>query len=414
MGVRTDCIYTMFRRHQRTAVQPVEGTQPVKPRAVAIRLALVILTALPICAGPAEAAGRISRLRPHVRHARSTAPDSGKTANEVALEKTELAARDTVAEATENDESCVTTKESIGEFGCCPDVKPWQREQDSIYIVSTRCLGCACGKVVPQLPVQRYDGTGQWQPSSVDDLAQDCEDSVVSIHVHGNRIDNPEAVARGWAVYHEWVRRDPHATRLVFVIWSWPSSQIKGPLKDVRTKAARTETEGFFLAHLISAIPAETRVSLSGHSYGARIICGAAHLLAGGYLWGYRLDEHLVQEQRELRAVLTAAAMHNYWLSPGYHHGQALTQIGRMLVLYNSSDPALRLYRHIERGSRPAALGYRGAVFCSDPEGLSDRVDQINVAGYIGQEHSFLSYLCCPALSDLAAPYALFLPTTGP
>ncbi len=411
MGVRIDCIFTMLRRHQRTAVQPVEGTQPVKPRAVAICLALVILTALPICAGTAEAARRISRLRPHVRHARSTAPAPDKTTNSAALEKTELATLDTVAEATKNDESCVITKKGIGEFGCCPDFKPWQRKQDSVYIVSTRCLGCPCGKVVPQLPVQRYDGTGHWQPSSVDDLAEDCEDSVVSIHVHGNRIDNPVAVARGWAVYHEWVRRDPHATRLVFVIWSWPSSQIKGPLKDVRTKAARTEIESFFLAHLISAIPTETRVSLSGHSYGARIICGAAHLLGGGRLWGYCLNGPSLQGQRELRVVLTAAAMHNYWLSPGHHHGQALTQIGRMLVLYNPSDPALRFYRHIERGSRPAALGYRGAVFCSDAEGLSDRVCQINVAGYIGREHSFLSYLCCPALSDLAAPYALFLPT---
>lgn len=411
MGVRTDGVSIMLRCHQRRVVQPCEGHQPAGRSLVAIRTALMILTTLSIVAPTTTAAGRISPLRPRLKQANFSAPDSDNATNDVALTENVDVKVDAVVDGKTKDDSPFVAEPTADKGTCCPDFSPWHRSDDSIYLVNTRCLACPCGKVVPLLPVQRYDDdTGTWQSSSVEELRDDCDDGGnMSIHVHGNRIDGPEAIARGWAVYHEWVSRDPGAEPLVFVIWSWPSSQIKGQLKDVRTKAARTEAESFFLAHLLAEMPAATRVSLSGHSFGARIICGAAHLLTGDSLWGYRLDRP-VQEPRRLRAILTAAAMHNYWLSEGCHHGEALTQFERILVLYNSSDPALRFYRHIEKRSRPAALGYTGAVFCGDSRGLADRVDQMNVACYIGREHSFVSYLCCPALTDMAAPYALFLP----
>jgi hypothetical protein len=221
------------------------------------------------------------------------------------------------------------------------------------------------------------------------------------------------AINRGWAVYHEWVRREVNDVPLTFVIWSWPSSQIRGPLRDVRVKAARTDVECVYLAHLLSAMPPDARISLTGHSYGARIICGAAHLLAGCRLGCFRLDGEIAGPPRNMRAVLTAAAMHNYWLSPGCYHGCALTQMERVLNLYNTRDPALRFYRFIERGSRPAALGYTGAIICGGGDGLADRVDEANVVCLVGKEHNFLRYLCCPAITNLAAAYVLFQPLDG-
>jgi hypothetical protein len=281
-----------------------------------------------------------------------------------------------------------------------------------MYLVDTRCLGCpCCNDDVLDLPIYRYEpGADAWQPASLDQLIHDAEDSVTSIHIHGNRIDQSVAIERGWAVYHEWVQRDGNATRLTFIVWSWPSSKIRGQLKDVRAKAERTKFECVYVARLLAALPAGARISMTGHSYGARIICGAAHLIAGCDLSGYRLEDATAGPPRNIRAVLSAAAMHNYWLSPGCYMGCALTQMDRVLNLYNSSDPALRFYRFIERGSKPAALGYTGSVFCDDADGLANRIDEVNVVGVVGNEHSFLQYLCSPEVADLSAPYVLFWP----
>jgi hypothetical protein len=284
-----------------------------------------------------------------------------------------------------------------------------------MYLVQTRCLGCPAKGEFPDLPINRFEPElGEWRPSSWQELVEDAPQAVVTIHVHGNRIDSPEAIARGWAVYHEWALRAHPETRLVFVTWSWPSSRIRGQMRDVRVKAARTPRQSFYLASLLSVFPPESPVSLTGHSFGSRIICGAAHLTAGGSLNGYRLPADRVRPTRNLRAVVMAAAMHNYWLSPGHRHGLALTQMDRMLVLYNSLDPVLRRYRYIERGARPQALGYTGAIFCDDAGELPGYVDQTNVACYLGKEHSFMSYLCAPAVADMAAPYVLFEPLNAP
>jgi hypothetical protein len=298
------------------------------------------------------------------------------------------------------------------EAGYYLDFQPWLRHQDSLYLVDTRCLGCPCSTTdVRDLPIYRYDTAAHvWRPASVAQLAHDAEGSVTSIHIHGNRIDEPVAIERGWAVYHAWVRHDANATPLTFVIWSWPSSRIRGQLRDVRVKAERTDIECVYVARLVSALPADARISMTGHSYGARIISGAAHLIAGCDLGGCCVAGETAGPPRNIRAVFTAAAMHDYWLSPGCFHGCALTQMDRVLNLYNSRDRALRFYRHIERGAHPAALGYSGAVFCGDDGGLSNRVDQVNVVRLVGNKHGFLYYLRCPEITDLAADYVLFQP----
>lgn len=331
----------------------------------------------------------------------------------VAVAKTQPTAVDKVASA---EEKAGVADANEGVAACasdnCPDYRPWLRDQDSMYLVDTRCLGCpCCNKDVLDLPIYRYESESQaWEPASLDQLADDAADSVTSIHIHGNRIDEPVAIERGWAVYHEWVRRDGNATRLTFVVWSWPSSQIRGQLKDVRAKAERAKYECVYVARLLAALPADARISMTGHSYGARIICGASHLLAGCDLSGYRLEGGTAGPPRNIRAVLSAAAMHNYWLSPECYLGCALTQMDRVLNLYNSRDPVLRFYRFIERGSKPAALGYTGSVFCSNGDGLANRIDDVNVVGLVGKEHSYLYYLCSPEIADLAAPYVLFGP----
>jgi hypothetical protein len=377
----------------------------VSRRAVVIGLVIAALSAVWLGSLSGEAAGR--GLRRPFGSRTSASHGQGHAGGELreTREPVEAASHDEKTLAVE------TKIETGGEPDCCgddfwPDDEPWLRGDDGVYLVDTRCLGCPSGKRVPELPIYRYDvESAAWQSSSAGDLADDCLGAVASIHIHGNRIDRYRSVSRGWSIYHEFLRRDRSDTRLVFIIWSWPSDKIRGPMRDVRTKAARTTAESYFLAHLISALPPDTPVSLTGHSFGARIICGGAHLLAGGHLGRYALGPDGVALPRELSVVLSAAAMHDYWLSPGCYHGRALWEIDRLLVLYNTCDPVLKYYRHIERGARPRALGYSGAAICGD---TTAQVDQLNVACQIGKEHSFFAYLSNPTVMDLVAPYALF------
>ena len=107
------------------------------------------------------------------------------------------------------------------------------------------------------------------------------------IFVHGNQITPCDAKCEGLAVYRRLMRHGSDAPPIRFVIFSWPSAKVSGGLlNDVRVKAMRTGPAGCQLAWLIDQMPAETPLSLVGFSFGARIITGGLHVLAGGSLGG--------------------------------------------------------------------------------------------------------------------------------
>jgi hypothetical protein len=179
-----------------------------------------------------------------------------------------------------------------------------------------------------------------------------------------------------------------------FVIWSWPSSQIKGQLKDVRAKAWRTDVEGYYLARFLAPIQPDVQVGLIGYSYGARIITGGLHLLGGGSLAGRAVA---AAERPQLRAALWAAALHNHWLVPGHYHGQALTAVDHCLITYNCGDPVLSRYRLLEKCGDPVALGYSGMYGGNLlPADVGRRVEQMDVTCIVGGTHAMQPYLYSP------------------
>jgi hypothetical protein len=157
--------------------------------------------------------------------------------------------------------------------------------------------------------------------------------------------------------------------------------------------------DGVYLGWCLWGLNRETPVSLVGYSYGARVITGALHMLGGGALAGQRLPSH-EPPRRPYQVVLMAAALHNYWLSPGSLHGRAADPTGRLLVLYNSCDPVLKRYRVVDKRTRPQALGYTGlcnaAAFRSDGR----QVEQRNVCCIVGKSHGLERYLCSPQLME--------------
>lgn len=302
------------------------------------------------------------------------------------------------------------------------------REGDSLWLVRTRDIFTCDSHAVPATSlVVRQLRDNNWQDADLDGLRTSAEQKLTVVYVHGNRADEGAAIARGSVIYHLLTER-PGAPALNVVIWSWPSDKIRGPMRDFRTKAARTDDEAWYLARMLEHLGPRSQVNLAGYSYGARIITGATNLTGGGELYGRRLSDGNVAGSApsataappsattpgsspsstsspdstplpKHRVVLYAAALHNDWLIEGHFHGESLDTVERMVVLFNPCDPALKRYDRVFPEGCPLALGAYGVA----DSALGDagaRVEQWNVSSIIGRTHDEWAYLSAPWVGE--------------
>jgi hypothetical protein len=273
------------------------------------------------------------------------------------------------------------------------------RLQDEIAVVNTRML---CGSCDPEslrtgLSFENYAVTGQagarrWQTSGLDSFLAFDPSVRTIIFIHGNRITPSDAKNEGLAVYRKLANyAGSGGERIRFVIVSWPSGRVGGPLNDVRLKAQRTGPAGCQLAWLLDQMPAETPISLVGFSYGARIITGGLHILAGGNLGGCSLAEPVHPNRPPVKAVLIGAALHANWLGDGQNHGQAMTQVDEMFLVNSCQDMAMRYYRFSTKRGNPQALGLCGPTRIS-PENRA-KIHERDVSRATGKEHNLFRYL---------------------
>jgi hypothetical protein len=88
-------------------------------------------------------------------------------------------------------------------------------------------------------------------------------------------------------------------------------------------------------------------------------------------------------------------------------NGRAFAATDRMLVYYNTRDPALRLYRTKMKESNAHALGFRG-VCPNCLGGNASRVEQHNVVRLIGAHHEWSRYVESPQIICRTSTYALW------
>jgi hypothetical protein len=251
------------------------------------------------------------------------------------------------------------------------------------------------------------DSVGWHAANLADFLNSGPAGGITLVYVHGNRFDPQKALHNGCLARQAMHARSTRDVPVRFVIWSWPSEQVPGVLRDVRLKAWRAHVEAFYLASFLSRLRSDTRVSLIGSSYGARVITGALHLRSGGVLEGRHLAKRAVASSA--RVVLMAAALDNDWLSAGGYHCGALSQINALLLYYNSNDPVLRKYRLLDRNDRSHALGFTGLT--TPPPGLAmSRIRQADVSGFVGRSHREADYLSVPELMLAARGFLLWAP----
>jgi hypothetical protein len=191
-------------------------------------------------------------------------------------------------------------------------------------------------------------------------------------------------------VYRSLVRRAPDDRPVRFIIFSWPASEVKGFLRDFRVKAVRTRPVGWQLAWVLNQMPEDTQISLLGYSYGARIVGGATHLLAGGELSGLGLDGP-IGRHAPMRVAFVAAATHAQWFGPNGYHSMAMQQIEHLILLNNHLDPAMQFYRFIEKNSNPQAMGLCGPT-CLGSESRH-RVECYDCSNCVGRSHDLFKYL---------------------
>lgn len=270
--------------------------------------------------------------------------------------------------------------------------EPRLREGDEFWQISSRGLGCGVGAdELAGLVVHQYDvAKSAWNERDWDAFHAREANRRTVFYVHGNRVHANLAVSNGWQLYD--ALRASAEQPLRMVVWSWPSEQIRGPLRDVRAKADRAMDDTYRFGAVLARLPADTPVSIVGYSYGARVVTGGLHLAAGGQLDGRSLRDLPPRDPpMQARIILLGAAEHHHWLQPSSAHGRALSQVEHLLNVYNSCDPALERYRFVDKCERPAALGYCGISLESLGE-LAPRVEQRDGAWSIGRTHDEGAY----------------------
>lgn len=272
------------------------------------------------------------------------------------------------------------------------------REQDEIWVVSTRGLGCVgCGSPAVNYHVLKYSKQ-RWVNSTPSALYATDDPAVLTVFfLHGNRIDYQESLRDGLETYFQLVGRLSDERPVRFVVWSWPSDQIHGVLKDVRSKAARTDEEGYYFAKFMAGMSSDGEVGLVSYSLGGRIITGGLHLLGGGSLCGRYVP---AGDRPTMRVAMWAAALHNDWLIPGRYHGNALPLADRWYIAINGCDPVLARYRALQKRTNPVALGYAGmwGTNLLSPS-LRTRIEQEYVSNIVGKSHEREPYLYSPYIA---------------
>ena len=270
---------------------------------------------------------------------------------------------------------------------------------DEIYVVSTRRLGGVCNakQISSRLQCEKLtmatDGSRKWRAVDWHNTTAAAKPTLV--YVHGNRVARGEDRMRGLNVYQTLAARASGRGPIRMIIWSWPSEQIRGPVRDYKVKAARTRPAGWQLAWYLTQIHAQAPTTVMGYSYGARVATAALHILGGGDLGGLRLPRTVQQPHRRFDVALIAAAVDASWIRPGGPNGRALARVNNLLLINNRLDPAMRFY-HITFGRNTQALGYQG-LLAARPRG---RLWSLDATEPVGRSHALNNYLAkCPELA---------------
>lgn len=233
----------------------------------------------------------------------------------------------------------------------------------------------------------------------------------VIFYVHGNRTEANTAMVQGMMCLRNFKTETP--ARLV--VWTWDAERVSTrPRIEYSTKANYSDFQGFYLANILEQMNENTPVVLVGHSFGARVILSALHLLGNGRVGNRTLEAAFPAEPQEisfnlkkkpalqigesqknlpkLNALLVGAAISCNAMVPGAIYDRALDVVSEMHITQNGADPALKFYPLMNgpRNRLPEAMGYAGPVLNRIKKEDGAKVQVIRLEY---QTHQFLEYI---------------------
>lgn len=267
---------------------------------------------------------------------------------------------------------------------------------EQMWMISTRHLSTqACNANLNSVDfrVSQLDQCGNRSPDHFESFLSNLSPNrTLVIHVHGNRLTEAEANARGRFVYR---CIKPHAAEIPMdlLIFSWPAEQRGSLIHDGRTKAMITEAESLYFATLLRELMTrDIPVAIVAYSFGCRVVSGGLHCLAGGSLSGRHLPTEPIVGGN-IAVGMIAPAVQADWLGMGRYHGMSTRNIRNLAILYNSRDAVLKRFWLVESGSRGPALGYAGPTrIAAGFDGMPVPLTKCDCARFLGLAHNEQEY----------------------
>ena len=292
----------------------------------------------------------------------------------------------------------------------------------NFWIISSR--SCPLGTKVMQgasFDYLRYDreGTPSWGDEKQFHKSL-VEGAPICVSVHGSFVDWGDVATDG-LLTARWLRNAEPGRPLNVVVFSWkstgPFTVATAPLLfsalpqiDAELLGRRSAFIGLYLGRLIADLPTRHPVTLFGHSHGCRTVSSALHVLGGGQVQGYVLADR-PKHTRRIRAIFAAAAMDHHWLNPDQRYGRAIDVAEMVVNLRNHRDTVLKIYplRHPLSNKALANVGFTAQDRVVMGQ-RSKRVEELDVSGVVGSNHSWPAYYARPEIARSVAKHVYFLP----
>lgn len=304
----------------------------------------------------------------------------------------------------EPSESKSVLKSNVPETTSLPNVAPppplVSEESADVWCIRTTSASVTNPNYAQTLKISALRwNENSWDQTDTQEFFESLpKDRPILLYVHGNRTPLEEAQIHALETL-KLMDVGGGAPRPRLVIWAWSSDRVaRRPRLEYYSKAVYADYQGFYLAWFLTQLENRSgHVTLVGHSFGARTILCAEHLLAGGDFAQKALDVMFSETKDgwkvpETTAILVAGAVDCDVLRPTGTYSHALDGLTRLYLTQNAADPALRFYPKMgARGSRlPEALGMVGV----QKGGISsENLDKIATSQLEFASHRYLDYI---------------------
>ncbi|MDR2755812.1 MAG: alpha/beta hydrolase [Planctomycetaceae bacterium] len=255
------------------------------------------------------------------------------------------------------------------------------------------------------LTVKKLDNNNQsvpvWRSATLEEFQEThVSQKPLVIVIHGNWMSSGNALSYG-KIFDHFLEKIEQSQEFRLLIWSWPSERILcGIRKDVLTKACRADEQAEYLVSFLQKLKQNSKVSLIGFSFGARLVCNTLQILS---------DTKEIDNRLSIRSILLAGALDCGSLTPKGRYGQALSVTEKMLIHVNPDDETLCFYPLLVRIGGPQAIGKKGVLMSGLSEEARRKIKSVNVARQLGTEHAFItSFQTLTTYEKDFRQYALF------